>query len=313
MRVVVAGGGVAGLCAALMISRKGYDVVLVERDGFNAAPGFSAAFDWPRQGIPYFQQPHSFLPRGRLELRRHLPDVYEAIIGAGAGEVEVWRKLPGQYPRLDDRDITYVSVRRPLIEWALRDAVHCSDNIEVRSATKIQGLIGSKESVPRITGITTSEGERITGEFVVDAMGRTSRAAQWLQQLGAKGLMTETSECGIVYYSRYYRLRPGQRFPDGPWLVSPRADLGYAAYASFFGDNDTFAAVLAVGTHDHQLKILQHEPAFTAVCAAIPHLAQFLAVTDPDHTDHGNGRIAECAPALPARRQARQHRAAARW
>jgi hypothetical protein len=91
----------------------------------------------------------------------------------------------------------------------------------------------------------------------------------------------ETSECGIVYYSRYYKLRAGERFPDGPWLLSPRGDLGYAAYASFFGDNSTFAAVLSVPTRDHELRILQHEAAFTAVCGAIPQLAQFLAVTEP--------------------------------
>jgi 2-polyprenyl-6-methoxyphenol hydroxylase-like FAD-dependent oxidoreductase len=284
MRIVVAGGGIAGLAAALLMSRKGHDVVLIERDCVQGSDTASAAFLWDRRGIPHFRQPHSFLPRGRAELRKHLPDVYESLISAGAGEVEVWRRLPGDSPQPTDREITYVAVRRPVIEWALRNAVLCSGNIEVRSPVKVQGLVAASASGPdlaRICGIRTNNGEEICGDFVVDATGRSSRAAQWLAELGAESPRAETAECGIVYYSRYYQLRSNERFPEGPWLLSPRGDLGYAAYASFFGDNQTFAAVLAVAMHDHDLKILQHEPAFTAVCTAIPQLAQFLAVTDP--------------------------------
>lgn len=113
----------AGLSAALMIARNNHDVVLVERDPVSPSEQPFAAFNWPRKGIAHFQQPHAFLPRGRVEMRRHLPDVYSALIAAGAAEVEVWRKLPGGRITAEDRDIVYLSVRRPLIEAALRNAV----------------------------------------------------------------------------------------------------------------------------------------------------------------------------------------------
>ncbi len=33
----------------------------------------------------------------------------------------------------------------------------------------------------------------------------------------------ESSDCGVTYYSRYYRQRRGSQLPDGPWFFSPRS------------------------------------------------------------------------------------------
>ena len=74
-------------------------------------------------------------------------------------------------------------------------------------------------------------------------------------------------------------MRPGKQFPRGPWLTTPRGDLGYAGYSSFTGDNGTFALVLAVGSWDHDLRILQHEAAWDAVVRSIPMLAPLV---DPE-------------------------------
>jgi glycine/D-amino acid oxidase-like deaminating enzyme len=93
--VTVLGGGVAGLAAALLLARDGHRVTLIERDPLplgapEDAPG------WPRKGIPHFLQPHAFIPRGREELRSHFPDVYADLLAAGAQEVDLRRKLPGE-------------------------------------------------------------------------------------------------------------------------------------------------------------------------------------------------------------------------
>src|SRR4051812_995343 len=82
--VVVMGGGVAGLATALLLAREGHRVTLIERDSLQSGGEAAAAPEWPRGGIPHFLQPHAFIPRGRSELRRHLPDVYAALLGAGA-------------------------------------------------------------------------------------------------------------------------------------------------------------------------------------------------------------------------------------
>src|SRR5258708_4795599 len=119
--VTVAGGGVTGLSVALLLARDGHRVTLVERDRLQVRAASNAS-SWERRGIPHFLQPHAFIPRGRLELREHLRDVYDALIAAGAHDVDVRAKLP-EPTAPSDVDLQYLAVRRPLIEWALRGAV----------------------------------------------------------------------------------------------------------------------------------------------------------------------------------------------
>ena len=92
----------------------------------------------------------------------------------------------------------------------------------------------------------------------------------------------ETSDCGVIYYSRYYRIRPGFELPDGPWLLSPRGDLGYLGFASFPGDNGTFAALLAVPTGVPAWRAFKDADVFDAAVARIPALRAWV---DPEGVD----------------------------
>lgn len=269
MEIVVAGGGVAGLATALILARAGHRAILLERDPLDCDGGWQAAFNWPRAGIPHFHQPHAFQPRGRKVLRDALPDVYDDLLAAGAFEHEVWRKAPAGAP-FEDPDLVYLCVRREVIEWALRKAVLTEPNITVHSQTQVAGLFGDEGPVPHIRGVLTSTGERIGGDLVVDAMGRRSPVASWLPALGGRPPEVNSSECYAVYYSRYFQIRPGNRFPDGPWLAFPLGDLGYARFSTFIGDNLTFAIVLMVPTWDRELRQLRREEAYMAACRSIP-------------------------------------------
>jgi 2-polyprenyl-6-methoxyphenol hydroxylase-like FAD-dependent oxidoreductase len=85
----------------------------------------------------------------------------------------------------------------------------------------------------------------------------------------------------VIYFSRYYRVRAGETLPDGPWIPTPRAMLPYAAFSSFPGDNDTFAAILAIRPDDEALKALRHKAAYDAAVAAMPALHAWTSRAEP--------------------------------
>jgi 2-polyprenyl-6-methoxyphenol hydroxylase-like FAD-dependent oxidoreductase len=265
------GGGVAGLASAVVLARDGHQVTLVERDPFSCEGVAEAAAEWPRAGIPHFLQPHAFIPRGRRELRQQLPDVYTALLAAGAEEVDTRPKLGGA-PIDEDEELQYLAVRRPLIEWALRQAAVAEPGLTVRADTRVKGLV---VEAGRVVGVDV-DGGPVGADLVVDALGRRSPTAAWLAVDGVEVRPHEWSECGVIYYSRYYRCRPGFEPPDGPWFLSPRGDLGYLGYASFPGDNRTFAAVLAVPTGAPEWKVFHHAAAFERAIAQIPALASWV-------------------------------------
>lgn len=271
--VVVLGGGVAGLSAALLLARDGHRVTVVERDRF-AVGEAEAAPGWDRRGVPHFLQPHALIPRGRVELRANFPDVYAALLAAGAADIDIAVKAPGGAGP-GDEDLRYIAVRRPLLEWALRRAVEAEAGIDVQAGIEVTGLV---VQAGRVTGVRTDGGE-LAADVVVDATGRRRPATAWLRQAGLAPDATETSDCGVVYYSRYYRVRPGFELPDGPWLLSPRGDLGYLGFASFPGDNGTFAALLAVPSGVPEWRVFSDTSAFEAAVDRIPMLRLWV---DPD-------------------------------
>ncbi len=277
MKIAVVGAGMAGLAAALCLARAGHTVALVERDAFDLGESPESSFNWTRKGIAHFQQPHAFLPRGRRELMQLFPDVYQALLQAGASDFSVASKIRGK-AEADDHEMVYLSVRRPVMEWAFRRAVLLEPGIEVRASTRISDLLFRDGDPPTVYGVVTESGERILADLVIDAQGRTTSFPAKLAAAGIT-LKTESSKTHIVYYSRYFQMRPGKEFPRGPWLTTPRGDLGFAGYSTFTGDNGTFALVLAVGSWDRDLRILQHDAAWDAVACSIPTLAPLV---DPE-------------------------------
>jgi glycine/D-amino acid oxidase-like deaminating enzyme len=65
-KIVVVGGGVVGLAAAMMLAKDGCEVTVLERDE-GAVPGSpgDAWRDWDRRGIAQFRQAHFLHPPRR--------------------------------------------------------------------------------------------------------------------------------------------------------------------------------------------------------------------------------------------------------
>jgi 2-polyprenyl-6-methoxyphenol hydroxylase-like FAD-dependent oxidoreductase len=92
--IAVLGAGVTGLASALALGRAGHPVTLIERDEVIVGEPLDSV-DWPRRGIPHFLQAHAFTSRGRRELRGLFPDVYQALLDAGAQDIDLRPKLRG--------------------------------------------------------------------------------------------------------------------------------------------------------------------------------------------------------------------------
>ena len=278
VKLLVLGGGVAGLATALAMGRAGHEVVLLERDA--AAPAGDAAkvFEgWQRTGVAQFRQPHNFLGLGRRLLRDRAPDVYSALMAAGAVEIEQFRFLASAELEPGDGDLATIGCRRPVFEVVLRRAVEAAPTIEVWAGCRATGLALAGGRSLHVEGAVLASGESVAADLVVDASGRSSHTAAWLAAAGLGSVAERTSSCGLIYYSRHFQLRDG--VPDPPYasvLAGPRGDLGYLAYAVLVGDNRTFCLCIMAPPWDRSFRSLRHPDAFMRAAKLLPGVADWI-------------------------------------
>jgi 2-polyprenyl-6-methoxyphenol hydroxylase-like FAD-dependent oxidoreductase len=277
--VVVLGGGVAGLSAALAFARRGDRVSLVERDGAlpQCEPG-QLLDRWARAGVPHFRLPHNFLGLARKVLLTEAPDVLDAVLRLGATENRQYELIPGD-SRPGDEDLVSICASRPVFEAALRRAVDEAPNVNLQNRARVVGLlVDPNENDPvRVVGARLEDGREVRGDLVVDALGRTSPVVSWLASAGARPPFERRSECGLLYYSRHFRLRPGTELPFLPTLLrGPRGEIGYMAFALFVEDNRTFALALMIPPWDRELRAFKSEQAYMGAALALPALVPWL-------------------------------------
>jgi 2-polyprenyl-6-methoxyphenol hydroxylase-like FAD-dependent oxidoreductase len=286
--IVIAGGSAAGLFAGLLLARAGHQALVLERDFLQAAPDVeSAAATAFRPSAPQIVQPHIVMARCRELLIERLPDVYAGLLAAGVAEAPLRTQMPDSLldtaARPGDERLTPMMTRRSTVDWVLQRTAAAEPRVTVRPGVKVTGLLTAPGRAggrpPHVTGVRTDCGD-LTADLVVDATGRRSPIDDWLTQAGARATATSRAECGIAYFSRHYRVRPGAELP-GPLVT--RIVLAFDEFLAgkWGGDNGAVQLVVAPLAADRRFRSVRDPQVFTAVLRAIPAYAAWLDVMDP--------------------------------
>jgi 2-polyprenyl-6-methoxyphenol hydroxylase-like FAD-dependent oxidoreductase len=295
---VVIGGSVSGLATALALSDAGHRVRILERCSLippDTAEG--AHREWHRPTVPQAVHSHAFASLGCNLVKDRAPDVYQALVDAGAVEIRLGERMPptlsDHTPQPGDEDLLMLGCRRTTFEAVLWGRVLDRSGVRVEMDCTVRGLELARNGSTRVVGVRTADGRVIEGDIVVDASGRRTAAPRWLAAAGLPVPEQTSLPADITYYTRFYRLQV--EAPPGPLNRGFGAGGLWSHYTGvlFLGDNGTFSVSIGVLPDDVPMKALRAEPAFTAAVRATPLLAPWIApgVSEPISKVHAMGGL----------------------
>jgi 2-polyprenyl-6-methoxyphenol hydroxylase-like FAD-dependent oxidoreductase len=269
--VIVCGGGACGLLTAMLMARSGHSVTVLERDP-SPSPGAEHAWEsWERRGVNQFRLPHFLLPAFRYMADRELPGLIPAMEEAGAvrfnllGPLAPTVDLHGRYDA--------VTARRPIFESVVASIAEVTDGIRVLRGVALDGLVWGKQvcpGIPHVRGVRTELGEEVTGDLVVDAMGRRSPLQRWISADGHDPGTEEVEDSGFIYY--------GCHIHTGAELLGPIVNYyGSVAILALPADNQTAGVGFVVWSGDSALRALRNEAPWRAAMKLFPYGEHILA------------------------------------
>jgi flavin-dependent dehydrogenase len=206
---VVIGGSLAGMLAARVLTGHFDRVTIVERDRFPETPDL-------RAGVPQGHHLHVLWSRGREIIEELFPRFQAEMRAAGAPEIRVpkdvlWLTAAGWRQRFDVTPL--LTFGRGLLDWTLRRRL--AADVELMTGHEVTALVPWEDGGEKgVAGVIVRErGERGAGQplradFVVDATGRRSRAAEWLGGLGYPAPRETWVDPLLGYASRQYAIPP---------------------------------------------------------------------------------------------------------
>jgi 2-polyprenyl-6-methoxyphenol hydroxylase-like FAD-dependent oxidoreductase len=286
-RAVVLGGSIAGLLAARVLSERGFDVRVLDRDELVAAGG-------RRRGVPQARHIHALLPRGREILEELFPGITAALVADGApgGDLlaDTRLHLSGHRFRRAESGLPTLSCSRTFLEDHVRSRVRVLPNVTFADPCDVVGLTTSRDR-GRVTGVRLlrradgSAEEVLDADLVVDALGRGSRLPTWLEALGYGRVEEERITVDLGYATCRYRL-PLDAL-DGDWGTlqgpTPQNPRG-GALARIEGESWMLTLFGLVGDHPPT-----DRDGFLAFAGSLPFDDIHAAVRDAEPLDDPTG------------------------
>jgi len=287
-RVLVAGAGIAGLGAALAFGDGTRDITILDRDP--PPPDLSpeeAFYRWERKGATQLRHSHAFIGKLTALIRERYPDLLTELLGEGTRLFEFADALPPtlkpKYTRAaGDDELMLLFSRRTTLELAMRHYAARLPGVGIVPNAAVRGLLFRREGRKLFAdGLQVEQDgvlSDVRADIVIDASGRNSAFPEWLRKEGVE-IREDESPCGILYFTRHYRLRDGQEEP--PADGTPGAgDLGYIKFGVFVADNRHFSVTLATPEIETELrKAIVRPEIFDGICMMLPGAARWMNPT----------------------------------
>jgi 2-polyprenyl-6-methoxyphenol hydroxylase-like FAD-dependent oxidoreductase len=223
---IVAGGSIAGLLAARVLSDHFERVTLIERDPAGDEPQ-------ARAGVPQGNHLHAVLVRGLSIIESFFPGLTQEVCRHGGVLLDAGSDLrwyhSGGWRLASDSDLRFLSMSRPLLESRIAARLRAIPNVTFRGQTRVQSLLIEDGAVSglRVRGTGRDGTETVLpADLVVDAMGRGSPVMRWLDDAGLATIPTELIPARVSYASCMFERSRGWQ-EHGAQLVT-----GAPAYRS---------------------------------------------------------------------------------
>ncbi len=215
-QAVVIGGSMAALLAARALATHFERVVVIERD-----PRPEVAL--PRKGTPQSHHAHVLLKSGENVLDQFFPGLMDQLQTQGNRidfSADVCWFHHGEWKLRYDSGFSLSIQTRPILESLIRHYVEAIPNVSFRYGCAVTDLIASEDK-SRINGITiqtarTGKLEAVSADLVIDATGRCTKTAQWLETLGYPAPESTQIKIDLTYSSRLYAAPPAA---SGDWKL----------------------------------------------------------------------------------------------
>jgi 2-polyprenyl-6-methoxyphenol hydroxylase-like FAD-dependent oxidoreductase len=261
----VLGGSIAGLLAARVLADHARTVLIIERDVVNTDGN-------PRAGVPHDRQGHVLLPGGRAQIERWLPGVTREAQDRGGVLVGPQQQAVylGDRQQMQNRETPFLAGTRPFLESRIRSRVLALPNVSTLSA-RATGLAFRDDMVHAVRYVADRDEQTINVDFVVDAMGRSSKLSDWVEQAGFQRPQLQRLRTDINYATALFER------PQDPGELSLACALARCGGPSA-PDGVALGGVVAVEGDQWIVMLMAYEPdrppasieAFRSTCAKLP-------------------------------------------